>query len=190
MATHEELLVSMRCAPSKEGHHVYQAIDFLYQGKTTSEVSKLLHFNEKTIRNWIKRYNQLGITGLAYRGKSGRPRKIPIDKFQAVYIPLMLDPKLANEDNFTAIKFHNYLQSQHKEELCYQTLLNYFHEHKLSLVIPRPIVEGKQDQEKRAEFTRNITEIIIEARAWLVTDDNHFKSVPGLKVRKVLPRVE
>jgi transposase len=82
IASHEEVLVAMRCAPTKVGYHVYQGIHFLYQGLSIESVAKQLLISERTVRNWINRFNKEGITGLAYRGKSGRPRKIPIDKLQ------------------------------------------------------------------------------------------------------------
>lgn len=76
VASHEEVLVAMHCSPTKKGFHVYQAIDFFYQGKSIKEVAKLLHFTEHSVRKWIHKFNNEGVTGLAYRGKSGRPRKI------------------------------------------------------------------------------------------------------------------
>ena len=151
-ATLEEVESAMRIAPTQPGMKIYQGIQFIYRGDSIQETADRLRVTEKTVRNWVHRFNNEGITGLAQRGKSGRPRKIPIDKFQAEYIPVVLDPKLVDEDNFTGIKFHIYLKDQCREELCYQTLLNYFHENNLSLVVPRPNVIDKQDQEKRVRF--------------------------------------
>lgn len=185
VATHKELLTSMNCAPTKEGFHVYQGIDFLYQGKTIKETSQLLHVTERTVRYWIHKFNTAGITGLAYRGKSGRPRKIALDKFQAEYIPLVLDPSKAGEDNFTAIKFHYYLVNQRREQLCYQTLLNYFNECKLSLVVPRPCVFGKQDQEQRAEFLEEICNLVQENQEIWFGDEVGFDGDPRPRARWV-----
>lgn len=185
VASHKELLVSMHSAPTKKGFHIYQAIDFLYQEKSLKEVSCLLHFTEHSIRKWIHKFNQEGITGLAYRGKAGRPRKIPIGKFKAEYLPIILDPKLAGEDSFTAIKFHNFLKDDHKEELCYQTLLNYYHENKLSLVIPRPQVTDKQDAERRQDFLRTITHLAEAKKEIWFSDEVGFEGDPRPRARWV-----
>lgn len=185
VASHEELLLAMRCAPTKEGHHMFQAIDFIYQGLSVKTVSELLHFSSKSIRNWIHKFNNEGITGLAIKGKSGRPRKIPIEKFQAEYLPLVITPQQVGEDNFTAIKFHNYLRTEHKEELCYQTLLNYFHENNLSLVIPRPRALGKQDTESRANFLEKLKLAINNREEIWFSDEVGFEGDPRPRSRWV-----
>ena len=51
IASHEELLIAMRCAPTKEDYHVFQGIDFLYQGKSIKETACLLHMSERVVRN-------------------------------------------------------------------------------------------------------------------------------------------
>jgi transposase len=184
-ASYEELMTAMRASPTKEGFIVFQGVDFLYQGKSIQETAQLLHVTERTVRNWVSKYNKGGISALAYRGKSGRPRKIPIAKFQAQYIPLILDSKRVGIDNFTAIKFHSYLTKEHNEELCYQTLLNYFHENDLSLVVPRPQVIDKQDTEKRAEFIAKITELLrAKAELWFC-DEVGFEGDPRPRARWV-----
>jgi transposase len=185
VATHKEVLTAMHCAPSKEGFHVYQAIDFLYQGKSIQEVADLLHFTEHSVRKWVHRFNDEGITGLAYRGKSGRPRKIPLDKFRADYVPLVLDPQLANEDNFTAIKFHFYLKEMCNEELCYQTVLNYFRENQLSRVVPRPSVISKQDQEKREQFIADFKSLVSDNKEIWFCDEVGFEGDPRPRARWV-----
>lgn len=185
VASHEEVITAMRCAPTKPGYEIYQGIHFLYQGLRVESVAKQLLVTERTVRNWIHKFNNSGITGLAFRGMSGRPRKIPIIKFKATYIPIILDPTLASEDNFTAIKFHLYLKDTCKEALCYQTLLNYFHENKLSLVIPRPNVCDKQDETKRKEFVTEINRLANNQREIWFSDEVGFEGDPRPRARWV-----
>jgi transposase len=150
--TIEELLVARNCAPTQEGFIRYLAIEFLYLGDSKSEVCRRCRMNPKTLNRWITRLNTQGLDGLAIKGRSGRPRKIGIDKFKCEYIPLILNEE---SDCWTALKFHTFLQQEHKEELCYSTLLNYFHENKLSLVRGRPY-NIKQDEEQRLEFIKRL----------------------------------
>jgi transposase len=184
-APHEELLLAMRLSPTKEGYIVFQGIDFLYQGKSIKETSNLLRVSERTVRNWVNKYNESGVSGLAYRGKSGRPRKISIAKFQAEYVPLALEPKQIGVDNFTAIKFHKYLTEGCKEKLCYQTLLNYFHENDLSLVVPRPQVIDKQDKDERDEFVARISELANAKEEIWFCDEVGFEGDPRPRARWV-----
>lgn len=154
--TLEELRVASNCAPKKEGFKRYQAIEFLYTGDSKQEVCRRCHISIRTLNRWIRSLNEEGLDGLAIKGKSGRPRKIDVDKFRCEYIPLVLSPEEIG--SWTAIKFHTYLKKECNEELCYKTLLNYFHENNLSLVRGRPY-NIKQDDEKREKFILDLKEV-------------------------------
>jgi len=180
-----EIKSAMNAASNIRGYKRYEVILYLYQGDTIQEVSKRMYIPERTIRLWVTKYNNEGITGLAQRGISGRPRKIPIDKFKAEYLPIILDPQLAGEDSFTAIKFHSFLKENCKEDLCYQTLLNYYHENKLSLVIPRPNVIDKQDEEKRKAFIDTIKLLAEDKKEIWFSDEVGFEGDPRPRARWV-----
>ena len=181
----EAISVAKECAPTKEGFKRYFALEFLYNGMSPTEVSKYFKVAKKTIYRWIKLFNEEGLDGLALKGKSGRPRKIPIGKFQAEYLPIILDPKLAGEDNFTAIKFHSFLRESYEEDLCYQTLLNYYHEQKLSLVVPRPSVTDKQDAQKREGFIEAIKKLAADKKEIWFSDEVGFEGDPRPRARWV-----
>ena len=48
-------------------------------GKTVSEISKILKRNPHTVRNWLKRYMNQGIEGLNRNFSPGRPNTIRLD---------------------------------------------------------------------------------------------------------------
>ena len=177
-ATLEEILVAQNCAPKKEGFKRYQAIDFLYCGQSKKAVAQALHVSIRTIERWLKLFNEKGIDGLAKKGRSGRPRKIPLDKFKAEYVPLVLEPERVGEDNFTAIKFHGFLKEEYKETLSYSTLLKYFRESNLSLVKGRPCVCEKQDEEKRAKFIKEFKKVAATKTEIFFCDEVGFEGDP------------
>ena len=185
-ATLEEIKLAANCAPTQKGFRIYQAIEFLYFGDSIKEVAKRTSFSAKTIRNWIHRFNNQGVSGLAIRGKSGRPRKIPIEEFKEQYIPIILDPSKASEDNFTGIKFHKYLKNQCKKELCYQTVLNYFNENNLSKVVPRPSVVTKQEKEKREQFVIDFKSLVDKKKEIWFCDEVGFEGDPRPRARWVI----
>lgn len=181
----EEILVAMNCAPSKKGYQLLQTLEFLYLGKTVKEVSKVLHTPESTLYRWIKRFNAKGLDGVVFKGGSGRPRKIPLDKFQAEYIPIILEPQRIGEDNFTAVKFHKYLKQECCETLCYQTLLNYMHENRLSKVVPRPCVVDKQDAEARKDFLFKLKQVYENGNEVWFADEVGFEGDPRPRAKWV-----
>lgn len=184
-ASLEEIIQAKQSAPTKEGFLRYFVLEFLYKGQSISEVSENFQISKRTIQRWVKLFNDEGLSGLRFKTKTGRPRKIPIDKFQADYLPIILDPKIAGEDSFTAIKFHNFLKENYQEELCYQTLLNYYHEQQLSLVIPRPSVIDKQDSQKREVFIENIKQLAEERKEIWFSDEVGFEGDPRPRARWV-----
>lgn len=184
-ASHDEVVVAMNCAPSKKGYQMLQAIDFLYAGESVKSVAKSLRIAKSTLYRWIERFNSKGLDGVVFKGGSGRPRNISLDKFAAEYVPVILDPSKVSEVNFTAIKFHKYLTEECNEQLCYQTLLNYMHENNLSRVIPRPCVIGKQDEVKRSEFVSNLKQLYLSGKKVWFADEVGFEGDPRPRARWV-----
>lgn len=176
--TLEEILVAMDCAPSKKGYQILQVLEFLYLGNSVKSTAQTLHFAESTLYRWIKRFNEKGLDALVFKGGSGRPRKIPLEKFQAEYVPIILEPARVEEDNLSAIKFHRYLREECQESLCYQTLLNYLHESKISQVVPRPSVTGKQDEERRSEYLIKFKDLVTAEREIWFCDEVGFEGDP------------
>lgn len=175
----------MNCAPSKKGYQVLQVLEFLYVGRSVREVSEVLHTPVSTLYRWIKRFNERGLDGLVFKGGGGRPRKIAVEKFEAEYVPILLEPQKAREENFTALKFHQYLKEECKEQLCYQTLLNYLHEMKLSRVVPRPSVTGKQNEEERDGFLAALKQVYKEQQEVWFGDEVGFEGDPRPRARWV-----
>jgi transposase len=157
-AKEEEISAAKRCAPTMEGFVRFLAIEQLYRGMGEKEVARLSDRSVKTIKRWIIAFNARGIDGVAIKGKSGRPRIIPKDKFAEEIIPLVLEPGKINETHWTAIKLHGYLVADLKIALSYTTVINYLHEQNLKLLYPRRWPE-RQDPEQRAQFVEKLKEL-------------------------------
>jgi transposase len=61
-------------------------------GWTAPEIADLLHYDPKTVRTWIARHHNEGLTGLPDRPRSGRPRKGSRRLGQRIHT-LLLTPK-------------------------------------------------------------------------------------------------
>ena len=73
--------------------------------------------SERTMRLWISRFNQLGIDGLIYRPRPGRPRLLDDDAVRDEILPLVDDPSLAGQLHWTAVKLNGWLRKEKGLEL-------------------------------------------------------------------------
>ena len=162
-ATAKEVAVAKRCAPTQQGFVRFQAIELLLEGYSQGEVARISGRDSRTIRRWLEAFNERGLDGVALKGYAGQPRKIDAKKFEAKYVPLMLEPERAGESHWTALKFHGYLKEQCREELGYSTLLRYLEENELALRYPRRWPE-RQDEEKRREFLKKLHTFSVDRR--------------------------
>jgi transposase len=48
-------------------------LEALAQGRRVPEVAKALQLNERKVRHWLKRFNEVGLAGLQDEERSGRP---------------------------------------------------------------------------------------------------------------------
>lgn len=77
------------------------------------------------------------------------------------------------------------MKENHEEELCYQTLLNYYHEQNLSLIVPRPNVLDKQDDDKREAFIETIKKLAENKKEIWFSDEVGFEGDPRPRARWV-----
>jgi len=96
---------------------------------------------ERCVRLWIERYNKMGIDGLIYRPRPGRPRLLGDDVVRGEILSVVDDPSLAGQLHWTAVKLTGWLRECKGMELSYRTLVRYLHEHNYARRIPRPMPE-------------------------------------------------
>ena len=72
-----ELLVAARSASTVREHMRSMAIRALLRGTPHAQVAELYGVTRRSLRSWVRRFNESGIDGLLEGRRSGRPRKIP-----------------------------------------------------------------------------------------------------------------
>ena len=97
--------------------------------------------SERTLRLWISRFNEMGIDGLTYRPRCGRPRLIEPGHVASEILPVVDDPSLAGETHWTLTKLCGWLRQEKEMDLSYRTLVRYLHEQRYARRIPRPVPE-------------------------------------------------
>jgi transposase len=142
-ASLEELEVAMKCAPHQPGSLRIRGIWAIGKGMGRAEVALFCNVNEKTVLEWIGRFNAEGIDGLADRPRSGAPRCISREDMVVGVLPVLDDPGSVGQEHWTAVKLHGFLSRECALEVSYPTLVRYLHEHDRHPRVPRPMPEPK-----------------------------------------------
>jgi transposase len=154
-ASEAELLAAMEAAPNKRSYRRLAAVRALCKGFTRLEVAELFGCSERMVRLWVVMFNRGGIDGLTSKPRSGRPRKVKLEKLHEVLVPVLEDPSQAGEVHWTGVKLHGWLKEQLALDLGYRTTIRYLHELDYKLLVPQPWPE-KQDWLKRTWFAEQI----------------------------------
>ena len=78
-----ERLIHTRATPAWKVTRA-KIIWYAKQGQKVPEIAKRLELTEKTVRLWLKRFNELGMKGLEESPRSGRPAISPLEQIEVV----------------------------------------------------------------------------------------------------------
>ena len=157
-ATLEELKVAMEASPTRRGYVRLAVIRSLLLGVDRATVCEQFCRSDRVVRLWISVYNEAGIDALASKPRSGRPRKVRLQKAHDLLVPVLENPAEAGQLHWSGVKLHGWLKEQLGTEIGYSTTLRYLHELGYNLRVPRPWPD-RQDQEERTAFLQRY-------RAW------------------------
>ncbi len=152
--TREDLRTAAKAAPSLASHERMMAILALLEGISPAQVVRLYTVTARTLRTWVRRFNEHGIDGLIERKSPGAPRKISREEC-AQYRQLLEKPELAGQTHWTARKFHGHLREVLQCEVGYSTVVRFIHEQGFRLKVPQPWPD-RQDEALREAFRRQL----------------------------------
>ena len=110
---------------------------------------------DRMMRLWIECFNRGGIDALITRPKSGRPRKVKLERLRDLLVPVLENPAMAGQVHWTGVKLHGYLKEQLSVDLGYRTTIRWLHELNFNLRVPQAWPE-RQNQEQREEFRKEL----------------------------------
>jgi transposase len=155
-----ELTTAAKAAPTWRSANRLMAIKALLMGFDRQQVAGLHEIDERCLSNWIKAFNRSGIDGLIEKPRSGRPRKINPEQSEQ-YRELIEQPRNAEQDHWTARKFHGYLRDELRHEVGYSTVVRWLHEQNFRLKVPRPW-PNHQDEEARRLFVERLGDLLAD----------------------------
>lgn len=134
-------MAAMDCSPDGKSVRCLQAIHPLLIGVSFAHVMRNSRRSERTVRLWVERFNSMGIDGLVYRPRPGRPRKLGGEAVASSILPVVDDPSLADHTHWTVKKLCGWLREGKQLDLSYRTFVRYLHEHGYARRIPRRMPE-------------------------------------------------
>ena len=186
-ATPEELRVAMEAAPNKRSYIRLNAIRSLLLGIPRATVCKLFCRSDRMVRTWIELFNRGGIDALVTRCKSGRPRKVKLEKVRDLLVPVLQDPGQAGQVHWTGVKLHGFLKEKLSVELGYSTAVRWLHELNFHLRVPRPWPE-RQNDEERKKFQEELRQLCAQPNVELwYSDECGVEGDPRPRRRWVQP---
>jgi transposase len=153
--TLDGLRVAMDCAVNKRSYVRLAAVRALLMGFAREQVCKLYDRSDRMVRLWIHQFNTAGIDGLITRPRTGRPRKIKLERVRDLLVPVLENPAQAGQVHWTGVKVHGYLKEKLSVELGYSTTVRWLHELNFHLRVPRPWPE-RQNEQKRQQFLEQL----------------------------------
>ena len=153
------------------------AMQMLIVGIPRGKVCDALQITERSLRRWIRLFNDYGVDGLVVNKRPGRPHLI--GKEQAVLLTDLIDnPGKADRDFWTAKAFHGHIRESYAIECSYQTVVRFFHEQGYALKVPQPWPD-RQDEQLRQAFRDHLSELSTheEIDIWFA-DESGFEGDP------------
>jgi transposase len=165
-ASVEELRAAMDAAPNKRSFIRLAAIRMLLTGITRTAVCAALFRTDRALRLWIELFNRGGIDALRTKPRSGRPRKIKLERVEDLLVPVLENPAQAGQVHWTGVKVHGYLKDQLQIDLGYRTVIRWLHELDYHLRVPRPWPE-RQNEQERQQFKEFLGQLLEDPQVQL-----------------------
>jgi transposase len=156
-ASLDELRVAMDAASTKRSYIRLAALHALLLGFSRPQVGQLFHRSDRMVRLWIECFNRGGLDALTTKRRSGRPRKVKLERVHDLLLPVLENPAQAAQVHWTGVKLHGYLQKQLALEFGYRSTIRWLHELDYHLRVPRPWPE-RQNEQERQHFLEQLRE--------------------------------
>lgn len=179
----------MDCGPDHKTFRRLNAIHLLLIGAPYELVLRNSRVAERSLRLWVKCFNESGIDGLTYKPQQGRPRILEHETVSNEILPVVDDPSRVGEHHWTGRKLHGWLRKDCEIDISYRTVIRYLHEQDYKLKVPRPMPEPRDPEQweiERESFVSQLLDLLEdEKNAVFFGDEAGFEGDPRPRRRWV-----
>jgi len=131
------------------------SIALLLDGRSRDQAATLNGMTRQTLRDWVHRYNDLGVAGLGSRTGPGRPRRLPparMEEFREMVV-LGPDPERHAVVRWRCADLREELAARFSVEVCEQTVGRWLRRLGMTRLQPRPY-HPKKAPEAEVDFKK------------------------------------
>ena len=155
--TGEELrALSSRCTDGAQVRRIL-ALAMVLEGRARTEAAELNGMDRQTLRDWVHRYNALGVAGLKSRRPPGRAPALT-EVQRAELLDLVItgpDPEVNGVVRWRCVDLRAEVARRFAVEVHENTIARWLHELGLTRLQPRP-VHPQKDPEAEATFKKTL----------------------------------
>lgn len=131
------------------------AIALLLDGRSREQAATLNGMTRQTLRDWVHRYNDLGVAGLGSQTGPGRPRRLTparMEEFREMVVAGP-DPERHMVVRWRCADLREELAARFSVTVCEQTVGRWLHRLGMTRLQPRP-VHPKKDPAAEVDFKK------------------------------------
>jgi transposase len=131
------------------------ALAMILEGRPRTEAAELNGMERQTLRDWVHRYNEIGVEGLKSRQAPGRAPALT-DRQRAELLDLVLqgpDPEVTGVVRWRCVDLQAEVERRFNVEVHENTIARWLHELGLTRLQPRPY-HPKKDPEAETAFKK------------------------------------
>lgn len=134
-------------------------------GQTAPEIANGLGVSRRAVQEWVRRYNQEGLSGLQTRSGQGREPILSEDERQLVAQRVEAGPQTGDVCSLRGVDFQKFLETQFGKLLSLTSVYRVLHELGYEWLVPRP-KHRKSDPDAIAAFKKK------SSKSWLAFRPN------------------
>jgi len=143
--------LTRRCSDGEQVRRIL-AIAMVLEGRPRTEAAEFNGMDRQTLRDWVHRYNEIGIAGLKSRRSTGRPPSLtPLQRAELLDLVIAgPDPEVHGVVRWRCVDLQAEVARRFSKEVHENTIGRWLHELGLTRLQPRPVHPQKAPEAEEA----------------------------------------
>jgi transposase len=150
-----DFLLMMKKEPHPRNRMRLLAMRHIQLGKTLEAVSELVQVHWKTVQSWLRRFRELGFSGLFESKRSGAPRKLNSLQEKIISDKIRILSESKTGGHITGKELQEILSNEHNVNCSLKTVYNTLDRLGFSWITSRSM-HPKSSQEAQDNYKKNL----------------------------------